>query len=33
MLENSYMFFIAKISKRGNEIKIDKLLYRSTILK
>jgi hypothetical protein len=33
VLENSYMFFIAKISSRGSLIKIDEELYQSTIIK
>lgn len=32
MIENSYMFFIAKISKKGSQIKIDNALCQSTIL-
>ena len=33
VLENSYMFFISKISSRGGLIKIDEELYQSTIIK
>lgn len=33
MIENSYMFFIAKISKKGSEIPIDSTLCQATILK
>ena len=33
VLENSYMFFISKISSRGGLIKINEELYQSTIIK
>jgi len=33
VLENSYMFFISKISSRSGLIKIDEELYQSTIIK
>ena len=33
VLENSYMFFISKISSKGGVIKIDDELYQSTIIK
>jgi len=33
VLENSYMFFISKISSRGGLIKINEELYQSTVIK
>ena len=33
ILENSYMFFISKISVKGGQIKIEKSLYEQTIIK
>jgi hypothetical protein len=33
IIENSYMFFIAKISKKGSLINIDEALVQSSIIK
>jgi hypothetical protein len=33
LLENSYMFFIANISKKGKIVKIDDELFQQTIIK
>ena len=33
LLENSYMFFISKISMRGKQLKLDEQLFQSIIIK
>ena len=33
ILENSYMFFISKISSKGHHLQIEEELYRQTIIK